>query len=128
MTYGSSRLRPDGSCATSASSRANWSVNGRANRHWDEGTRGSRMAIRSRKERTAVVAATFWRAGRCTPATGQTLYMLTGTGWQGVRYESDMSGKEPVLYLPLPGVRQDVVIVVPREARFAWPEDIRAVS
>ena len=66
-------------------------------------------------------------AGRPVHA-GQTLYMLTGTGWQGVRYESDMSGKEPVLYLPLPGVRQDVVIVVPREARFAWPEDIRAVS
>jgi hypothetical protein len=62
-------------------------------------------------------------AGRPVHA-GQTLYLLTGTGWHGVRYESNMSGKEPVLYLSLPGVRQDVVIAVPREARFAWPADI----
>jgi hypothetical protein len=56
---------------------------------------------------------------------GQTLYILTCTGWQGVRYESNMPGKEPVLYLRLPGVRQDVVIAVPREARFAWPDELQ---
>jgi hypothetical protein len=33
--------------------------------------------------------------------------------------------REPVLYLPLPGVREDVVLAVPREARFAWPEELR---
>jgi len=57
---------------------------------------------------------------------GETLYLLTFTGWRGVRYESNMPNTEPVLYLPLPGVRQDVVIAVPREARFAWPEDLRS--
>jgi hypothetical protein len=30
-----------------------------------------------------------------------------------------------VLYLPLPGAQEDVVIAVPREARFAWPEELR---
>jgi hypothetical protein len=55
---------------------------------------------------------------------GQQLYLLTCVGWHAVRYESNMPQKTPVLYLPLPGVRQDVVIAVPREARFAWPEEL----
>ncbi len=29
------------------------------------------------------------------------------------------------LYLSLPGVRDDVVVPVPREARFAWPEELK---
>jgi hypothetical protein len=41
------------------------------------------------------------------------------------RYESNFPAREPVLYLPLPGVWQDVVIGVPRDARFAWPEELR---
>ena len=56
---------------------------------------------------------------------GQTLYLLTCAGWHSVRYESNMPNDGPVLYLPLPGVQQDVVIAVPREARFAWPEELR---
>ena len=41
-----------------------------------------------------------------------------------VRYESNMPRYEPVLYLPLPGVRADVVFRVPCEARFAWATDL----
>ena len=51
----------------------------------------SRMAIRSRKVQTEVAAATFWRAAPFTPA--RRCYILTCTGWQGVRYESNMPGK-----------------------------------
>jgi hypothetical protein len=42
-----------------------------------------------------------------------------------VRYESNIPGTEPFLYLPLPGVQQDIVLYVPRQARFAWPEELR---
>ena len=63
-------------------------------------------------------------AGRPVHA-GETLFLLTCAGWHPVRYESNFPGKEPVLYLPLPGVWQDVVIGVPRDARFAWPEELR---
>lgn len=62
-------------------------------------------------------------AGRGVHA-GETLYMLTYAGWHAVRYESNMPGNEPVVYLPLPGVREEVVFRVPREARFAWPDDV----
>ncbi len=63
-------------------------------------------------------------AGRGVHA-GETLYLLTYSGWHPVRYESTMPRYVPVLYVPLPGVREDVVIPVPREARFAWPEEFR---
>jgi hypothetical protein len=56
---------------------------------------------------------------------GETLYLLTCSGWHPVRYESNMPRNEPCLYLPLPGVREDVVLWVPREARFAWSEELR---
>ena len=65
-------------------------------------------------------------AGRGVHA-GETLYLLTYSGWHPVRYESNMPRNEPCLYLPLPGVREDVVIWVPREARFACPEELRRV-
>lgn len=64
-------------------------------------------------------------AGRSVHA-GEPLFLLTCAGWHPVRYESNCPAREPVLYLPLPGVRQDVVIAVPRDARLAWPEDIAA--
>lgn len=35
-----------------------------------------------------------------------------------------MPRKTPVLYVPLPGVGEQVVIVVPREALFAWPDEL----
>jgi hypothetical protein len=63
-------------------------------------------------------------AGRGVHA-GETLYLLTYSGWHPVRYESNMPRNEPCLYLPLPGVREDVVFWVPREAHFAWPEELR---
>lgn len=63
-------------------------------------------------------------AGRGVHA-GETLYLLTYTGRHPVRYESNMPRNEPCLYLPLPGVREDVVFWVPREARFVWPEELR---
>jgi hypothetical protein len=63
-------------------------------------------------------------AGRGVHA-GETLYVLTYAGWHPVRYESNMPGNEPFLYLPLPGVRQDIVLYVPRQACFAWPEELR---
>jgi hypothetical protein len=63
-------------------------------------------------------------AGRGVHA-GETLYLLTYGGWHPVRYEPNMPRNEPCLYLPLPGVREDVVFWVPREARFAWPEELR---
>ena len=63
-------------------------------------------------------------AGRGVHA-GETLYLLTYSGWHPVRYESNMPRNEPCLYLLLPGVREDVVFWVPREARFAWPEELR---
>ena len=63
-------------------------------------------------------------AGRAVHA-GQGLCLLTCLGWQPVRYESNMPRQAGVLYLPLPGVDHAVVIAVPREARFAWPEELR---
>jgi hypothetical protein len=63
-------------------------------------------------------------AGRGVHA-GETLYLLTYSGWHPVRYESNTPRNEPCLYLPLPGVREDVVFWVPREARFVWPEELR---
>lgn len=63
-------------------------------------------------------------AGRPVHA-GEALFLLTCTGWHPVRYESNFPGKEPVLYLPLPGVRRDMVIAVPRDARLAWPGELR---
>jgi hypothetical protein len=62
--------------------------------------------------------------GGCAVHAGQTLYLLTCVGWHAVRYESNMPDKAPVLYLPLPGVQHEVVIAVPRGARFAWPEEL----
>jgi hypothetical protein len=56
---------------------------------------------------------------------GDTLYLLTTLGWQVVRYESNALRKSSVLYLSLPGVRSDVVVPVPREARFAWPGELK---
>jgi hypothetical protein len=56
---------------------------------------------------------------------GEALFLLTCAGWHPVRYESNFPAREPVLYLPVPGVWQDVVIGVPRDARFAWPEEFR---
>ena len=56
---------------------------------------------------SSLAAATSWRAAPCTQ----------------VRHNMPNDG--PVLYLPLPGVQQDVVIAVPREVRFAWPEELR---
>jgi hypothetical protein len=56
---------------------------------------------------------------------GETLYLLTYCGWHAVRYESNMPRNEPCLYLPLPGVREDIVFWVPREARFVWPEELQ---
>jgi hypothetical protein len=63
-------------------------------------------------------------AGRSVHA-GDALFLLTCAGWHPVRYESNCAGGEPVLYLPLPGVWQDVVIGIPRDARLAWPEELR---
>lgn len=63
-------------------------------------------------------------AGRGVHA-GETLYLLTYAGWHAVRYESNMPRYEPVLYLPLPGDREEVIFGVPRDARFAWPEELR---
>jgi hypothetical protein len=62
-------------------------------------------------------------AGRAVHA-GETLYLLTWIGWYLVRYESNMPRKTSVLYLSLPGVQDDVVIAVPRDACFAWPEEL----
>ena len=62
-------------------------------------------------------------AGRPVHA-GDGLYLLTCAGWHAVRYESNVA-REPVLYMPLPGVGEDVVLAVPREARFTWPEELR---
>ena len=56
---------------------------------------------------------------------GETLFLLTCAGWHPVRYESNFPRKEPVLYLPLPGARQQVVIAVPRDARLAWQDELR---
>lgn len=65
-------------------------------------------------------------AGRGVHA-GETLYLLTYCGWHAVRYESNIPRAQPCLYFPLPGVREDVVFLVPREARFVWPEELRQV-
>lgn len=63
-------------------------------------------------------------AGRPVHA-GEALLLLTFAGWHPVRYESNHPGGEAVLYLPLPGVWHDVVIGVPRNARLAWPDELR---
>jgi hypothetical protein len=42
-----------------------------------------------------------------------------------VRYESNMPRRTSLLFLALPGVREDVVIAVPYDARFAWPEELQ---
>ena len=36
-----------------------------------------------------------------------------------------MPRNEPLLYLPLLGGRQDTVLYEPRQARFAWPEELQ---
>jgi hypothetical protein len=56
---------------------------------------------------------------------GETLYLLTCVGWYPVRYESNMPRRTSLLFLALPGVREDVVIAVPDDARFAWPEELQ---
>jgi hypothetical protein len=56
---------------------------------------------------------------------GQTFYLLTWVGWHAVRFESNMPHNAPVLYVSLPGVQQEVIIAVSREAQFAWPEELR---
>jgi hypothetical protein len=56
---------------------------------------------------------------------GDVLYLLTSRGWHVVRYESNVPQKRAFLYLSLPGVRDDVVVPVPREARLAWPEELK---
>jgi hypothetical protein len=56
---------------------------------------------------------------------GEALLLLTCAGWHPVRYESNAAGREPVLYVLLPGIREDVVIGVPCDARLAWPEEVR---
>lgn len=63
-------------------------------------------------------------AGRPVHA-GEALFLLTCAGWHPVRYESNCPAGEPALYLSLPGVWQDVAIAVPRDARLAWPEELR---
>jgi hypothetical protein len=63
-------------------------------------------------------------AGRPVHA-GEALFLLTCAGWHPARYESNFPAREAVLYLPLPGVWQDVVIGIPREVRLAWPEELR---
>lgn len=63
-------------------------------------------------------------AGRAVHA-GEALFLLTCAGRHPVRYESNAAAGEPVLYVPLPGVRDDVVIGVRRDARLAWPEEVR---
>jgi hypothetical protein len=78
------------------------------------------------EEGTDVGGRRDFLAGRAVHA-GQGLCLLTCLGWQPVRYESNMPREASVLYLPLPGVDHDVVIAVPREARFAWPEELRRV-
>lgn len=55
---------------------------------------------------------------------GETLYLLTYAGWHAVRYESNIPRNEPLLYLPLPGVREEVIFGVPRDARFVWPKEL----
>jgi hypothetical protein len=55
---------------------------------------------------------------------GEALFLLTCAGWHPVRYESCSAAREPVLYVPLPGVREDVLIGVPRDARLTWPEEL----
>jgi hypothetical protein len=62
-------------------------------------------------------------AGRSVHA-GEPLFLLTCAGWHPVRYECNCPAREPVLYLPLPGVWEDVVIAVPRDARLGWPEEL----
>jgi hypothetical protein len=68
-----------------------------------------------------------WReylAGRPVHA-GDTLFLLTSLGWHAVRYESDAPRRNSFLYLSLPGVREELAITVPREARFAWPDEFK---
>jgi hypothetical protein len=62
--------------------------------------------------------------GRRPVHAGEALFLLTGAGWHPARYESNFPAREAVLYLPLPGVCEDVVIAVPRDARLAWPEEL----
>jgi hypothetical protein len=59
---------------------------------------------------------------------GEVLYLLTCAGWHPVRYESNMPHGQPVLYLPLPGVREDIPLAAPRDARFVWPEELRPAA
>jgi hypothetical protein len=68
-----------------------------------------------------------WRqyvAGRPVHA-GDTLFLLTSLGWYPTRYESDVSRMKSVLYLSLPGVHDEIAITLPREARFAWPDELK---
>lgn len=76
------------------------------------------------EEGTDVGGRRDFLAGRAVHA-GQTVYLLTCAGWHAVRYESNLPRKAPVLYLPLPGVQEEVVLAVPPAARFVWPDELR---
>jgi hypothetical protein len=40
--------------------------------------------------------------GKRPVRAGEALLLVTSAGWHPVRYESNVAGKEPVLYVPLP--------------------------
>ena len=65
---------------------------------------------------------------------GTGLYLLTHRGWLPVRYESNVRAqvagldRTAVVYLDLPGTTQEVVFAVPRDASFAWPDELMATG
>jgi hypothetical protein len=61
--------------------------------------------------------------GRAVHA-GAGLYLLTERGWYPVRYESSMPAGPSVLYLALPGAQQEMIVTIPWEAYFAWPDEL----
>jgi hypothetical protein len=68
-----------------------------------------------------------WRqylAGRPVHA-GDQLFLLTSLGWHAVRYESDVPRRSSYVYLSLPGARDELAFVVPADARFAWPGELK---
>ncbi len=68
-----------------------------------------------------------WReflAGRPVHA-GDGVYLLTLLGWYPVRYETNVPRKQSFLYFSLPGVHEEICISPPREARLAWPDQLK---
>ncbi len=59
---------------------------------------------------------------------GESLFLRICAGWHPVHDEPNVGGSEPMLYLPLPGVREVVVFAVARDPRLGVVRGVSAMT